>query len=73
MCFENPSLFMIVFIIRYFFVILSIPMYFTRASGIVTEPSAFWQFSSIAATVLPTASPEPLMCAHIQVLMPCLS
>ena len=35
------------------------PRYGRRASGIVTEPSAFWQFSSTATRVRPTASPEP--------------
>ena len=41
------------------YLIESVPMNGTRASGIVTLPSAFWKFSSIAATVLPTARPEP--------------
>src|SRR5205085_12167448 len=36
------------------------PMNATSAFGIVTEPSAFWQFSRIATSVRPTASPEPL-------------
>ena len=44
----------------YYFPITSQPMYFLRASGMTTEPSACWQFSSMAATVLPTARPEPL-------------
>ena len=36
------------------------PMYGRSASGTVTEPSAFWKFSSTATSVRPTASPEPL-------------
>jgi hypothetical protein len=35
------------------------PMYGRSASGTVTEPSAFWKFSSTATSVRPTASPEP--------------
>ena len=34
-------------------------MYGRSASGTVTEPSAFWQFSSTATSVRPTASPDP--------------
>jgi hypothetical protein len=36
------------------------PMYGRSASGTITEPSAFWKFSSTATSVRPTASPEPL-------------
>lgn len=35
------------------------PMYGRNATGIVTDPSAFWPFSRIATSVRPTASPEP--------------
>ena len=36
------------------------PMYFTSTSGSLTLPSACWQFSRMAATVRPTATPLPL-------------
>jgi hypothetical protein len=41
--------------------ILSRPsMYGLSAGGITTDPSFCWQFSRIATSVRPTASPEPL-------------
>src|SRR5699024_7558912 len=39
-------------------------IYGCKASGTFTVPSSFWLFSIIAATVLPTARPEPFkVCA----------
>lgn len=35
------------------------PRYGRSAAGTVTEPSAFWKFSSTATSVRPTARPEP--------------
>lgn len=35
------------------------PRYGRSAAGTVTDPSAFWKFSSTATSVRPTASPEP--------------
>ena len=37
----------------------STPLGPTSPSGTVTEPSAFWQFSSTATSARPTARPEP--------------
>ena len=34
-------------------------MYGRSAAGMVTEPSFSWQFSRIATSVRPTASPDP--------------
>lgn len=35
------------------------PRYGRNATGTVTEPSAFWKFSSTATSVRPTARPDP--------------
>ena len=43
------------------FYILSKPVYFLKTSGITTVPSSCWKFSRIAANVLPTANPDPLI------------
>jgi len=34
-------------------------IYGRNATGTVTDPSAFWKFSSTATSVRPTASPDP--------------
>ena len=39
--------------------ILSLPKYGRKACGIITEPSACWKFSKMAAKVRPTAKPLP--------------
>ena len=44
---------------KFSYPITFVPIYGTSSSGTVTVPSAFWKFSKIAATVLPTARPEP--------------
>ncbi len=41
------------------------PMYGTSTSGTRTVPSACWKFSRMAATVRPTARPDPFsVCAN---------
>ena len=53
--------------------ILSIPILLTKTSGIITEPSSCWKFSSIAANVRPIARPEPLsVCTNSVPFLPSL-
>jgi hypothetical protein len=51
--------------------ILSVPMYGLSAAGMTTDPSSCWQFSRIAISVRPTASPDPFsVCANCALPVP---
>ena len=56
---EAEYIFLPRFMPNFNYFIISVPINGRRTSGIVTEPSAFWKFSRIHATVLPTATPLP--------------
>ena len=49
----------------------SVPMYGLSADGMTTDPSSCWQFSRIAISVRPTASPDPFsVCANCALPVP---
>jgi len=45
-------------------ILSSPPMYGRSGSGMMTEPSRCWKFSTMAMSVRPTASPDPSACAR---------